>query len=285
MKKYLFLFLIFLIFFFWQFFSIFPKEIFTSGLILATATSLYDSGLLDILLKVFERQSGIRVKTIAVGTGEALKMGQKGEADFLLVHIPKLEEEFMAAGHGLKRQELMFSRVVIVGPKNDPAKVRGLSFPEAFRRIARLHAPFISRADYSGINFLERKIWDEVGLIPSGKWYLETQQGMAEALIIAAEKRAHILTDYPTYYRLKNRIDLEVLSSDENYLNVYSAIIPRKVRNMGNEQEAKKLWNFLLSPEAREIIISFGYDSRRNNLLFYPYFLNSTAFRFEGMVK
>lgn len=282
MKKYQLLFLIFLLsLFFWQSLSIFQKGIFKSGIILATTTSLYDSGLLESLIEAFEKQSGSRVKIIAAGTGEALKIGQKGEADFLLVHAPELEEKFMANGYGLCRQELMFSRFVLVGPENDPAGIRSLTFPEAFSRIAQLKIPFISRADYSGTHFLERKIWEKAGLSPRGKWYLEIQQGMAEALMIAAEKRAYILADYPTYFRLKKRLGLEALTFDENYLNVYSAIIPRMTRQMGQEEQARKLWNFLLSPVAREIIISFGYESQEMQPLFYPYNLNSAAFRFE----
>lgn len=284
MKKYQFLFFIFLIFlFFLHSLSILQREIFQPGLILATTTSLYDSGLLEPLLEAFKRQSGIRVKAIAVGTGEALKMGQKGEADFLLVHAPKLEEEFMAAGYGLKRQELMSSRVVIAGPKNDPAEIRGLSFPEAFSRIARIKAAFISRADYSGTHFLERKIWEEAGLSPSGKWYHETQQGMAEAMMIAAEKRAYILADYPTYYRLKKRHNLEDLTSDENYLNIYSAIIPLSSRQMGNEKKARMLLAFLLSPKVKEIIISFGYESQGQPPFFY--LLNLAALAWNRRFK
>lgn len=270
MKKYLFFTLIFLLlfFFFWQALSLCQREIFKPGIILATTTSLYDSGLLGLLIEAFEKQSGGRVKIIAAGTGEALKMGQKGEADILLVHAPELEEEFMAAGYGLMRQELMSSRFIILGPKNDPAGIRGLSFPEAFSRIARLKAPFISRADYSGTHFLEKKIWQKVGLNPSGQWYLQAQQGMAETLMIAAEKRAYILADYPTYFRLKKKLGLEPLTFDENYLNVYSVIIPRMVRHLGSEEQARKLYLFLLSPAAREIIISFGYESQKQQPLF-----------------
>jgi len=230
-------------------------------IIVATTTSLYDSGLLDRLIEAFKRQSGVKVKIIACGTGEALRMGRKGEADLLLVHAPELEAEFMASGYGLCRQEIMFSRFVIVGPENDPAGIRGLNFPEAFARIAHSKTPFISRADFSGTYLLERKIWEEAGIKPEGRWYLESQQGMAEALIMAAEKEAYLLADFPTYSQFRSRLNLVVLASDENYTNVYSVIIPRSTRQFGTEEPARKLWTFLFSPKAREIMAFFGYES------------------------
>lgn len=259
-----------LIFLIWPRSFPFKKTPSAPEIIVATSTSLYDSGLLDQLIEAFEKQSGVKVKTIACGTGEALRMGRKGEADLLLVHAPELEAEFMASGYGLCRQEIMFSRIVIVGPENDPAGIRGLNFPEAFARIAHSKTPFISRADFSGTYFLERKIWEEAGIKPGGRWYLESQQGMAEALIMAAEKKAYLLTDFPTYSRFRSRLNLIVLASDDNYRNIYSIIIPRSTRQFGTEEPARKLWTFLFSPKSREIIASFGYETRTEPPLHSP---------------
>jgi len=263
MKKFFLIFfsLLCLILLIWAGFFPFQKTFSAQNIILATTTSLYDTGLLDRLIEVFERQSGVKVKIIACGTGEALRMGRKGEADLLLVHAPELEAEFMASGHGLCRHEIMFSRFVIVGPENDPAGIRGLNFPEAFARIAHSRTPFISRADFSGTHFLERKIWEKAGIKPGGRWYLESQQGMAEALIMAAEKEAYLLTDFPTYSRFRSRLNLIVLASDNNYRNIYSIIIPRSVLQLGSEEATRKLWAFLFSPKSREIIASFGYET------------------------
>jgi len=261
-----------LIFLIWPRSFPFKKTSSAQEIIVATTTSLYDSGLLDQLIELFEKQSGVKVKIIACGTGEALRMGRKGEADLLLVHAPELEAEFMASGYGLCRQEIMFSRFVIVGPENDPAGIRGLNFPEAFARIAHSKTPFISRADFSGTYLLERKIWEEAGIKPGGRWYLESQQGMAEALIMAAEKKAYLLTDFPTYSRLRRRLNLVVLSSDENYRNIYSVIIPRSTLQFGTEEPARKLWTFLFSPKSREIMASFGYENRAEPSLYSSLF-------------
>jgi tungstate transport system substrate-binding protein len=234
----------------------------SSGIILATTTSLYDSGLLDQLLFAFEKNAGIRVKPIAVGTGEALKLGQKGEADLLLVHAPELENQFMAYGYGLRREELMTSEFVLVGPADDPAKVKGLSFPQALSKIAQSKAFFVSRGDNSGTHFLEERVWKEVGFKPAGKWYLQTGQGMAETLFIGSEKQAYLLTDYPTYARLKPVLKLKILCRDENYLNVYSVILVKTKNNQGQREAAERLLEYLLSPEAKQIIVAFG---RKNN--------------------
>jgi len=277
MKKFLLIFinLPVLILLIWSGFFPLKKTSSAQEIIVATGTSLYDSGLLDRLIEVFEKQSGVKVKIIACGTGEALRMGRKGEADLLLVHAPELEADFMASGYGLCRQEIMFSRFVIVGPENDPAGIRGLNFPEAFARIAHSRTPFISRADFSGTHFLERKIWEEAGIKPVGQWYLESQQEMAEALIMAAEKEAYLLTDFPTFIRFRSRLNLVVLASDENYRNIYSIIIPRSTRQLGSEEVARKLWTFLFSPKSREIIASFGYENKAERSLYSPLFSES----------
>lgn len=241
----------------------------SAGLILATTTSLYDSGLLEELLPVFEKKTGLRVKPLAVGTGEALEMGKRGDADLLLVHAPEMEKDFMARHDGLRREELMASDFVLVGPPEDPAFIKSLPFPQALARIAQSGYPFLSRGDRSGTHFLEMKIWQEAGLSPSGPWYLETGQGMAETLSIASDKKGYTLADYPTYYKLKSRLKLAVLSRDPGYQNIYSAIIPRRVKDRGNEAGANMLLEFFLSSEARRIIAAFGSSRGDPGSLFY----------------
>lgn len=240
-----------------------PREI-----ILATTTSLDDSGLLEKILPVFEKKTGYKVKPIAVGSSEALAMGRRGDADLLLVHAPELEVDFMARNYGLKRKELMASDFALVGPAGDPASVKGLPFPEALARIARLRYSFVSRGDKSGTHLLETKIWRELGLYPSGAWYWQTGQGMAQTLRVASEKQAYALTDYPTFHQLRKVLQLTVLSKDQNYKNVYSAIVPRKARNRGNESGGEKLLGFLLSSEAQQVIISFGSKDGKKESLF-----------------
>lgn len=240
-----------------------PQEI-----IVATTTSLYDSGLLEELLPIFEKETGFKVKPIAVGSGEALAMGKKGDADLLLVHAPEMEKEFMAGNYGVRREELMASDFVLVGPAEDPAMVKGLPFSEALARISRRGHPFVSRGDKSGTHLLESEIWEELGIRPSGSWYLQTGQGMAETLRIASEKQGYTLADFPTYHQLNSGLQLAVLSRDPNYQNIYSAILPRNVKNRGNETGAERLLDFLLSPEARQIITSFGVKQGETESLF-----------------
>lgn len=240
-----------------------PREI-----IVATTTSLDDSGFLEKILPVFEKETGFKVKPIAVGSGEVLAMGRRGDADLLLVHSPELEADFMAGNYGLRREEFMASDFALVGPGGDPASVKGLSFPEALARIARLRYPFISRGDKSGTHLLETKIWRELGLRPSGAWYWQTGQGMAQTLRVASEKQAYTLTDYPTFHQLRTVLQLTVLSKDQNYQNIYSAIVPRKARNRGNENGGERLLEFLLSSEARQVIISFGSKDGEKEFLF-----------------
>jgi len=232
----------------------------SKNVIIATTTSLQDSGLLDVLIPIFEKDSGYKVKIIAVGTGEALKMGKRQIADLILVHAPELEEKFMDSGFGERREEIMSSEFVVAGPSSDPADIRDKSFPEAFRRIARHQATFISRGDNSGTHFLEKKIWAESRIEPTGNWYYQTGQGMGESLRIASEKNAYILTDYPTFYRLVNRLDPEVLARDVRHQNIYSAITVQNLNGKINEAGAKALADFLISEQCQELIWDFGSE-------------------------
>jgi tungstate transport system substrate-binding protein len=231
-------------------------------LILATTTSLQDSGLLDVLLPRFEASSPYRVKAIAVGSGEALRMGEQGSADVLVVHSPSDEERFMAAGFGKDRKELMSNDFVVVGPPGDPAKVRGLPVADALRAIRDLGSVFVSRADASGTDKKEKALWKKAGPAPAGAWYLETGQGMAETLRIASEKSGYALTDRGTFLAVKARLDLVVLVEGEaDLLNVYHVITVNPERHPDVDiRGAEAFMEFLLSPATQEVIGEFGRD-------------------------
>lgn len=237
-------------------------------LLVATTTSLYDSGLLEALIPAFEKEAGLKVKLLAVGSGEALILGRRQAADLLLVHSPDLEKKFMEDGYGQRREEFMTAEFVMAGPSSDRAKIKGLGFVEAFSRISSAEFPFVSRSDNSGTHKLEMKIWAEAGVKPAGSWYLQTGQGMGESLRIASEKQAYILTDYPTFYRFKSSLNLEVLGRDEKYKNVYSAIAVKNRTGRINAAGAEALIKFLLSEEARVLIDRFGLDSETGQPLF-----------------
>jgi len=242
-------------------------------LILATTTSTQDSGLLDVLVPLFEKQTGYRVKTVAVGTGAALQMGRDGNADVLLVHAPAAEKEFMEAGWGKDRFLVMHNDFVIVGPGADPAGIRGLpTATEAFRRIAAASATFISRGDASGTHQLELKLWDKAGIDPKGQaWYVESGQGMGATLTIASEKNAYTLTDRATYLAYRTSLKLEILvEGDPALLNVYHVITvnPEKWPKV-NYEGALAFARFLIDPATQEIIGRFGVD-KFGQPLFYP---------------
>ncbi|MDD8030676.1 MAG: substrate-binding domain-containing protein [Acidobacteriota bacterium] len=243
-------------------------------LIVATTTSLQDSGLLDVIIPVFKEESGLKVKVIAVGTGEAIEMGRRQVADLLLVHSPDMEVKFMAEGYGERREELMSSDFVLVGPPSDKAGVRNKTFPEAFSLVAKKQTPFVSRADNSGTHNLEMKIWAEAGIEPSGNWYLQTGQGMGESLQIASEKQAYILSDYPTFHRLRSSLNLEVLTRDERFANVYSAIVVKNKSGRINASGAEALANFLISDKVQKMIVTFGADFEGKAGLFKALRLN-----------
>jgi len=185
-----------------------PKTI-----ILATTTSTQDSGLLDVLIPVFEKKTGYFVKTIAVGSGQAMAMGQKGEADVLLVHSPAAEKKFVAEGYGINRRIIMHNDFVVVGPSGDPAKIKGTkSASESFKKIASAGALFMSRGDNSGTHAKEKTIWKAAGMDPEKeKWYQQTGLGMGRTLSVASEKNGYTLTDRGTYLALKKNLALDIL--------------------------------------------------------------------------
>jgi len=235
----------------------------TKELILATTTSTQDSGLLDVLVPAFEKQSGYTVKTVAVGTGQALKMGEEGNADVLLVHAPASEKTYMEGGFGAERFLVMHNDFIIVGPTADPAGIKGMtSALEALKKIAAAAAPFVSRGDDSGTNKAELALWKKAEITPEGDWYIETGQGMGATLKVAGEKAAYTLTDRATYLATKEGLGLDIVVEGDNaLLNVYHVITvnPAKWPKVNNEG-AKAFAQFLISPETQKMIGEFGVD-------------------------
>lgn len=244
------------------------------NIILATTTSTQDSGLLDVIVPMFEEQTGYKVKTIAVGTGEALKMGEAGNADVLLVHAPSSEVTFMEAGSGKDRLLVMHNDFIVVGPANDPANIKGLGPQEAFTAIYSASAPFVSRGDDSGTHKKELSFWAKAGLDPRAEmleWFIETGQGMGASLTVASEKGAYILTDRATYLANKDKLQLEILLEGNNaLLNIYHVITvnPEKWSAV-NYEGALAFAQFLTDPSTQAVIAEFGVD-KYGQPLFYP---------------
>jgi len=242
-------------------------------IILATTTSTQDSGLLDVLLPVFEKKTDFFVKTIAVGSGQAMAMGQKGEADVLLVHSPAAEKKFVAESYGINRKLIMHNDFIIVGPSEDPAKIKGMrSASESFKKIASAKALFLSRADKSGTHVKEMDIWKAGGINPEGeKWYQQTGLGMGQTLNVAAEKKGYTLADRGTYLALKKSLGLDILvEGDAILLNIYHVIEvnPAKWPKV-NAAGAKAFADFMVSRETQEIIKTFGVE-KFGSPLFFP---------------
>jgi len=242
-------------------------------IILATTTSTQDSGLLDVLLPIFEKETGYFVKTIAVGSGQAMAMGQKGEADVLLVHSPEAEKKFMAEGYGINRRLVMHNDFIIVGSPGDPAKIKGeKSSVESFKKIASARVLFLSRGDNSGTHAKEKAIWEAAGINPEGgKWHQETGLGMGQTLSVASEKKGTTLTDRGTYLALKKNLGLDILvEGDAVLLNIYHVIEvnPAKWPRVNNPG-AKSFSGFMVSKETQGIIKTFGVD-KFGSPLFFP---------------
>jgi tungstate transport system substrate-binding protein len=247
-----------------------PKQ---KNIILATTTSTQDSGLLDVLIPVFEKKTKYFVKTIAVGSGQAMVMGQKGEADVLLVHSPAAEKKFVAEGYGINRRLVMHNDFIVVGPKSDPAGVKGTkSAVEVFKKIAAANALFMSRGDNSGTNAKEKDIWKAAGIKAEGqKWYQQTGLGMGQTLNVAAEKKAYTLADRGTYLALKKNLGLDILAEGDGILlNIYHVIEvnPAKWPKV-NAAGAKAFADFMVSKPTQKIIKTFGVD-KYGSPLFFP---------------
>jgi len=245
------------------------------NLILATTTSTQDSGLLDVLVPMFEEQTGYTVQTVAVGTGAALAMGQEGNADVLLVHAPASELPLMEAGDAKDRFLIMHNDFVIVGPATDPAGIRGDAVAaDAFAMIAGAEAYFISRGDDSGTNKKELSIWTSTDYDPNTDkpaWFLESGSGMGATLTIASEKEAYTLTDRATYLANKENLELEILvEGDAILLNVYHVMTVNPDKWSGvNYDGALAFAKFLTDPATQGVIGEFGVD-KFDQALFFP---------------
>ena len=241
-------------------------------IILATTTSTQDSGLLDELVPAFEQETGYVVKTIAVGTGQALKMGQRGDADVLLVHAPAAEMVLMDSGDTIDRRLVMHNDFVIVGPPSDPAQVKGHDSPAAaLAAITDSGASFVSRGDDSGTHKKELAMWQEAGLQPDTDWYLESGQGMGATLRIASEKTAYTLTDRATYLAQQHTLDLSIVfEGAPSMLNVYHTMRVNPANWPSVNEPGTIAWSdFLVSEEGQNMIAGFGVE-RFGQPLFFP---------------
>ncbi|MDI3521981.1 MAG: tungstate transport system substrate-binding protein [Bacillota bacterium] len=243
----------------------------SKDVILATTTSTQDSGLLDVLIPIFEQKTGYRVKTVAVGTGQALAMGERGEADVLLVHAPAAEKKVVESGAAIDRRLVMHNDFIIVGPEKDPAKIKGsATTADAFKKIAQAKALFVSRGDDSGTNKKELELWKAAQIEPKGSWYQESGTGMGQTLNIASEKGGYTLTDRATYLALKKNLALTILlEGDKSLLNVYHVmqVNPDKFPKV-NAAGGKAFADFMVDAETQKVIGDFGKDKFGQSLFF-----------------
>lgn len=243
-----------------------------TNLLLVSTTSTQDSGLLDVLLPAFTEKTGYNVQLVAVGSGQALKIGEQGNADVILLHSPAAEKDFMANDFGIDRRLVMHNDFVLMGPPSDPAGIRGKSPVEALDEIFASRATFVSRGDESGTHVKELALWKNAELDPAGQeWYLETGQGQGATLSIASEKSGYAITDRGTFLAYKSNVDLEILvEGDPFLLNIYHVITvnPEKWPNV-NLEGAKAFADFVTSPEGQKIIGEFGVD-KYGQQLFIP---------------
>ncbi len=236
---------------------------------LATTTSTRDSGLLEMLLPPFEQQQNVRVDVVAVGTGKALKLGAAGDADLVLVHARAAEEAFLAAGTGLRREDIMFNHFEILGPADDPAKIQGLDPGKALQAIAASGHRFVSRSDDSGTHQRELALWESTGGRPDWPEYIETGQGMGSTLVIADELQAYILCDRGTYLHFRSKIELVPLVSNSPALeNPYGAIVVSpQVHSAVRVDLAEKLLEYLITNSTQRAI---GEYRLADEQLFHP---------------
>lgn len=242
------------------------------NLILATTTSTQDSGLLGVLIPLFEKQTGYHVKTIAVGTGQALAMGEKGEADVLLVHAPSSEKKLVDDKTAVNYQLVMHNDFLLVGPPSDPAKIKGTKMTtDALKKISASKSIFISRGDNSGTDKMEKSLWKKAGETPKGSWYQESGSGMGQTLNITSDKAGYTLTDRATYLSLKKNLQLDIMVEGENaLLNIYHVmqVNPDKFPKV-NADGAKAFDDFMVDPKTQEVISTFGKD-KYGQALFFP---------------
>ena len=242
------------------------------NVILSTTTSTQDSGLLDVLVPLFEKQTGYSVKTVSVGTGQALALAAKGDADVALVHAPTLEKQYVAQGKLLNRRLVMYNDFVIIGPKDDPAKVRFTkSAVQALKRIAQAKANFVSRGDNSGTHVLEKSLWKSAGVEPKGAWYIEAGQGMGATLGIANERSAYTITDRGTYLAFGKKVILPiVIEGDKALLNIYAVMEVNPANGPRiNSVGGKAFADFMVAPQTQQVIGTFGVE-KFGQSLFIP---------------
>ena len=235
-----------------------PPE--TERVVVATTTSVEDSGLLDVLIPAFEADNpGYSIQYMAVGSGQALELGRRGDVDVIIAHSPADELQFMNDGHGIDRRPFMYNEFVLLGPPADPAAIGGVAnAAAAFRAIAGSKSPFISRGDDSGTHRREMGMWAEAGIEPGGEWYVEAGVGMGDALGIASERGAYILADIATYLHAHHRFELVILSrGDERLVNAYSVI---RVADAAEADGAARFADWLVGSAARELVAAFGIE-------------------------
>ncbi len=236
---------------------------------MASTTSAENSGLFYVLLPPFEKMFNIKMDVIAVGTGKALELGENGDVDVVFVHAREAEDKFINDGFGVNRRVVMYNDFVIVGPADDPAGIKGDTAPESLKKIAAKNWFFVSRGDDSGTHKKGKELWKLAGIKPTGKWHLETGQGMGATLQIADEKKAYCLVDRGTYIAYEKKIDLVILcEGDENLLNAYSiiAVNPKQHPNV-NYIYSMALIGWVTSPEGQKVI---GEFKKEGKVLFHP---------------
>lgn len=250
-----------------------PKTPANPNVILATTTSTQDSGLLEVLIPEFQKQTGYVVKTVSVGSGAALAMGEKGEADVLLVHSPAAEKVLVEKGFGTNYKLVMHNDFLIIGPANDPAGIKGMkSSAEALKKIKDSNNPFISRGDKSGTHTMELNLWKAAGITPaSSNTYLEAGQGMGATITLANQKNAYTLTDRATYLAQQKNISLvPVVEGEKALLNIYHVMTvnPEKWPKV-NAEGGKAFADFMVAPATQDMISKFGVD-KYGQPLFFP---------------
>ncbi|MFP5105700.1 substrate-binding domain-containing protein [Neobacillus sp. C211] len=230
-------------------------------MILATTTSTQDSGLLDVLIPMFEKENNVKVQTIAVGTGQALEMGTKGEADVLLVHAPAAEKAVVDAGDAINYKRVMYNDFILVGPKDNPAGVSGDDINAAFKKLSDSKATFVSRGDDSGTHKKELGIWAAASIKPAGEWYVSTGQGMGQTLQVAAEKKGYVLTDRATWLAQEKNLDTLqiVVQGGKDLMNIYHVmqVNPEKHDKI-NSKDAEKFVEFMVDAKTQDVIEEFG---------------------------
>ena len=242
------------------------------NVILSTTTSTQDSGLLDVLIPLFEKQTGFSVKTVSVGTGQALALAAKGDADVALVHAPSLEKQYVADAKLLNRRLVMYNDFVIIGPKEDPAKIKSVKTAlAALKLIEQSKSRFVSRGDNSGTHNLEKSLWKEAVIQPQGDWYIETGQGMGATLGIANERDVYTITDRGTLLALGKRVNLPILiEGDKALLNIYSVMEVNPANGPRiNSAGGKAFADFMVAPQTQNVIKNFGVE-KFGQSLFVP---------------